>query len=162
MRPKILLLLALGSIPSLPATDPYTSLALYNGSWNVTHKNAPPEKLTNQCSRIGLYFACAQTVNGVAGNLLIFVPIPDQPGHYYLQNVGPQGRASSRGNLEIDHDKWVFTNAWDQGGSTVFYRTTNTFSGRDKITFEQAESSDNKTWTVKNSGEEIRTAAGKR
>ena len=162
MRIPIFVLFALSLAPTLRAADPYTPLWLYSGSWRVTHKDQPPEKLTNQCSLVGLYFSCEQTVNGVAGNLLIFIPVPDKPGRYYTQNVRPEGRASSRGDLEIQGDRWVYTSTWDQGGSTVYYRNTNVFSGRNKITYEQAESTDNKNWTVKNSGEEIRVSSSAR
>jgi hypothetical protein len=158
MRNAILLLLGLSLAPAINAADAYTPLSLYSGSWQVTHKDQPPEKLTNQCARIGRFFACEQTVNGVPGNLLIFIPVPDKPGHYYTQNVRPEGRASSRGDLEIQGDRWVFSSTWDQGGSTVYYRTTNVFSGRNKIQYEQAESKDNQNWVVKNSGTEMRVA----
>jgi hypothetical protein len=153
---KAIFLLALTWAGALFAADPYTPLWLYNGSWQVTHKDQPPEKLTNRCALVGHFFACEQTVNGVPGNLLIFIPVPDKPGHYYTQNVRPEGRATARGELEIQGDRWIFGSTWDQGGSTVYYRTTNIFSGRNKIQYEQAESSDNKNWTVKNNGEEIR------
>ncbi len=96
-------------------------------------------------------------MNGTPGSLLIFIAVPDKPGHYYTQNIRPEGRASSRGDLEIQGDHWIFRNTWDQGGSTVYYRTTNIFTGRNKIQFEQAESTDNNNWTVKNSGEETRS-----
>ena len=156
MRNAILLLLA---ATSLNAADPYTPLWLYNGAWQVTRKDQAAEKLVNRCVVVGRFFACEQTVDGVPGNLLILIPIADKPGHYYTQNVGPQGRASSRGDLEIDGDHWVFRSNWDQGGSTVYYRTTNVFSGRNKIQYEQAESTDNKNWTVKNSGAETRVGS---
>jgi hypothetical protein len=156
MRNAILVLLALTTSRAIPAADPYQPLWLYKGSWRVTHKDQPPDKLTNQCALVGRFFTCEQTVNGVAGSLLIFIPVPEKPGHYYTQNVRPEGRATARGDLEIDGNRWVYTNTWDQGGSTVYYRTTNIFTGMNKIQFEQAESTDNKTWAVKNSGEETR------
>jgi len=110
MRHALLLLFA---TTALFATDPYTPLWLYSGSWQVTHKDQPPEQLTNKCALVGRFFTCEQTVNGVPGNLLIFIPIADKPGHYYTQNVRPEGRASARGDLEIDGDRWVFRTTWD-------------------------------------------------
>ncbi len=155
----LLLLVVTFSGPALNAADPYTPLWLYAGSWRVGHNNdQSADKLTNHCALVGRYFICEQTVNGIPGNLLIFIPVPGKPGHYYTQNVRPEGRASSRGDLEIQGDKWIYSSNWDQGGSTIYYRTTNIFTGRDKIQWEQAESTDNKNWTVKNGGEEIRTA----
>lgn len=156
MRIATLLLLAAAI---LNAADPYLPLSLYSGSWQITRKDQAPDKLTNQCAKVGRFFTCEQTVNGVAGNLLIFIPVPDKPGRYYTQNVRPEGRASARGDLEIQGDHWIFRTTWDQGGSTIYYRTTNIFTGRNKIQYEQAESTDNKNWTVKNSGEETRLGA---
>jgi hypothetical protein len=142
------------------SADVYTPLWLYDGSWQVTRKDqapgAAPDKLSNQCSVVGRFFACEQTINGVHGALLIFIPA-GKPGRYYTQNVNPDGRASGRGDLAIDGEQWIYTSTWNTGGQTVYYRTTNTLNGRNRIHFEQAESPDNKTWQVKNSGDEIRT-----
>jgi hypothetical protein len=156
MRNIVSIVLSLSAAVALQAADPFAPLRLYSGSWKVTHKDQPADKLTNQCALVGRFFTCEQTVNGVAGNLLIFISVPGKPGHYYTQNVTPEGRGTARGDLEIQGDHWVYTSTWDQGGSTLYYRTTNVFTGKVKIQFEQAESTDNKNWTVKNSGEEIR------
>ena len=150
--------MALGAAAAPKAADVYAPLWLYSGSWKVTHKDQAAEILINQCALVGRYFTCEQTVNGAAGNLLIFIPAPNKPGHYYTQNVTPEGRGTSRGDLEIQGDHWVYRSTWDQGGSTVYYRTTNVFMGKTTIQFEQAESTDNKNWTVKNSGEEVRVS----
>jgi hypothetical protein len=152
------LIAALFVVNSARAADPYTPLWLYNGTWQITKKEGSPDKLINHCVLVGQFFACEQTVNGTPGPLLIFVPLANKPGHYYTQSVYPEGRAGGRGSLEIEGDKWVYTSTWDQGGSTIYYRTTNTLTGRNKIHFEQAESSDNKNFTVKNSGDEVRIA----
>jgi hypothetical protein len=145
------------------AADPYLPLWFYNGTWQVTRQDrlpgAPPDKLINTCSQTGHFFVCEQTVNGGPSALLVFIPT-GKPGHYYTQNIRPEGRAGGRGDLEIQANTWVYTSTWDEGGRTVYYRTTNVFKGRTSIHFEQAESTDNKTWVVKNSGEEVR-ATGK-
>jgi hypothetical protein len=141
--------------------DPYAPLWLYNGSWDVRPKDQPkPDRLANKCALIGRFFACEQSVNGTPGALQIFIPAPGKPGHYYTQNVRPEGRAGGRGDLEIAGELWTYTSTWDEGGKTIYYRTTNVFTGRNKIHFEQAESENNKTWVVKNSGDEIRVAGG--
>lgn len=135
----------------------YAPLWLYNGSWQVTrNKSASPEQLVNQCTVIGTYFACQQTVNGSPSELLIFVPAK-AAGKYFTQSVNPDGRAGGRGELDISGDKWVFSSTWDAGGRTVYYRTTNTFSGKDHIHFEQSESGNNRDWTVKATGDEVRS-----
>lgn len=139
-----------------PADMNYRSLWLYNGTWKVTRNAAAkPDELKNECALIGKYFACQQTVNGQLSALIIFVP-RDKPGQYYTQSINPQGRAMGRGDLEISGDHWTYTSNWDEGGKTTYYRTTNIFTGKTRIHFEQEESSDGKQWKVTNSGDEIR------
>lgn len=141
----------------LLAQSPYAALQLYNGSWHVTRKDSPkPDELKNQCQLVGKFFACQQTVNGDVSGLLIFIPT-NQPGHYVTQNVNPDGRALGRGDLEISGNQWVFTSIWNQGnGRDVHFKTTNTFTGRDHIHFEQQQSDNGKDWTTKNSGDDTR------
>jgi hypothetical protein len=141
------------------AAASYAPLWLYNGSWQVTRNGAPAEKLVNACSLTGQFFVCEQTVNQGPPALLIFVPA-GQPGRWYTQTVTLEGRGTRRGDLEISGDRWVFSSTWNPEGKTVYYRTTNVFSDKNHIHFEQAESADNKTWVVKVSGDEVRTAAG--
>jgi hypothetical protein len=56
----------------------YAPLWLYQGNWIVTPKNAvagaKPDRLENQCGKIGRYFACQQTVNGKVGSLINLYP----------------------------------------------------------------------------------------
>lgn len=150
------------AFPANTASNPYTPLWLYNGSWRVTRQGlapgAKPDELTNQCALVGKYFACQQTVNREPGALLIFIPAAE-PGHYYTQNVRPDGFASRRGDLEIEGSRWTYRTAWDQGGTTIYYKTVNTFTGKDRIHFEQLESKNNKDWKTTNSGDEVRIAA---
>jgi hypothetical protein len=149
-----LLAIILNAQPSR-AADP---LWLYNGAWQVTRKpGAPPEQLKNECAYVGKFFACQQTVNGQLSALMVFVP-KDKPGQYFTQSINPQGRATGRGDLEISGDRWIYTSNWDEGGKTTFYRTTNVFTGKTHIHFEQEESSDGKQWKVTGSGEEVRAA----
>lgn len=129
----------------------------YNGTWQVTRKSAPkPDILINQCTKTGHFVTCDQSVNGGPSALLVFIPRVDKPGHYYTQNIRPEGRATNRGDLQIDGDTWTFLSNWDDGGHTTFYKTTNKFEGRNKITFEQSESLNQKDWKVTGAGEETR------
>ncbi len=150
-----------GQISSAPNTSDttYAALWLYNGSWQVTRNGAKPDELKNECALVGRYFTCQQTVNGTPGELLIFVPT-NKPGHYYTQTVMPEGRAGGRGDLEIAGDHWTYTSTWDEGGKTTYYRTTNVFTGKTRIHFEQAESSNNKDWKVTGSGDEVHVSSG--
>lgn len=137
----------------------FTALLAYQGAWRVTRLNAAPgakpEELVNHCAVLGQYFACQQTIDGQAGNLVVFIAT-SKPDHFYTQNITRQGRATSRADLLIAGDQWTYTNTWDEGGKTTYYRTTNTFSGKNKIHFEQAESPDGKEYKVTGSGDEVR------
>jgi hypothetical protein len=145
-----------------PSTDPvYGPLSSYQGTWHVTAKaaGAKPDELKNQCALVGKYFVCQQSVNGQTGDLLIFIPVANNAGHYHTQNVNLQGRASGVGDLEISGDRWVYSSRWDQGGGKItYYRTTNVFQGKNRIQYEQAESPNGKDWKVTNSGDEVRVS----
>jgi len=137
----------------------YAPLWLYNGTWRVTRQNlAPggkPDELINQCGLVGKYFTCQQTVNGEVGALLVIVPA-GKTGHYYTQNVRLDGRATGRGEMEIEGDRWTYSTTWIQAGTTTYYKTINAFTGRDRIHFEQLESKNNKDWKTANSGDQVR------
>ena len=159
IRPLLLPLLAASLLLKAAAPDPaYAPLWLYNGSWQVTRQSASggkPDQLVNQCTLLGKYFACQQSVNGTPSALLVIIPARDS-GHYYTQNIMPDGRATGKANLEISGGKWVFSSNWDQGGKTTYYKTTNVFSGKNRIHFEQQESTNNRDWSVTGSGDDVR------
>ncbi len=164
---RLIVLLALAATTTTYGATPDAPFALlwmYQGTWTVTRANsapgAKPDELVNQCALLGKYFACGQTVNGEPSELLIFVPA-NQPGHFYTQTVNRDGRAGGRGELQISGSQWTFTSTWDQGGTSTYYRTTNVFTGKDKIHFEQAESTDRKNFKVTGSGDEVRVARGR-
>lgn len=161
-----LLLLVLGFIPmakAAPGGDPvYAPLWLYQGTWHVSRSDAPagakPDELKNDCALLGKYFACQQTINGQQGALVIFIPAPT-PAQYYTQNVRIEGFASGRGNLTIAGNRWTYMSTRDDSGKTVYYRTINEFTGKNRIHFESAESTDNRNWKVTTSGDEVRAVA---
>jgi hypothetical protein len=155
----------LSSAAATPAPD-YASLRLYEGTWRITRSDmaqgAKPDELKNQCALLGKFFACSQTINGQQGALLVFIPT-STPGLFHTQNINPEGRASGLADLEISGSRWVFSSRWDQGGGkTTFYRTTNVFTGKNRIHFEQAESPNGKDWSVKMSGDEVRSLGASR
>ena len=137
--------------------DVYAPLRLYEGAWQVTQTTPAPKKpdrLINDCAKIGRYFACQQTVNGKPGPLVVFIP-DAPPGHYHTQIVLPDGAAlGPPGALTIAGDHWTYLGKPDAKG--VRYRTINVFSGRDRIHFVSARSPDGKTWTVTMAGNEMR------
>jgi len=156
---RFLALLALASFaPAAAPPDPYAPLWLYQGTWRVTNKSnaAKPDTLVNQCAQLSKFFACGQIVNGQPAALVVFIPDTRKPGHYLTQNIMPEGRATGISELEISGDQWTYSNRRDQDGKTTFYRTTNTFSGKNRIHFEQAQSSNRTDWQVQNSGDEER------
>src|SRR5947209_5554730 len=128
MRFAILLFgLAAPVIPqSKPADPAFAPLWLYDGSWEVTHKDkgagGKPDILSNQCALLGKFFTCSQLVNGAQQGLLVFLPAT-QPGHFYTQSIMPDGRATGRNDLQISGDTWTYTSRRDEGGRTTFYRT---------------------------------------
>lgn len=134
--------------------NPYVPLQRYEGAWRVMPDGkTKPDRLVNDCARVGRFFACQQTVNGKPGPLLIF--IPDSAGHYHTQVVRGDGAAlGPPGTLTLSDDHWVYLSKPDSKG--VRYRTVNDFQGPDRIHFVVAHSSDGKRWVVTLSGVEER------
>jgi hypothetical protein len=159
MIPAIVLLVLALFYPSAGAPPPggptYAPLWLYQGAWRSTDKNGKIDRLENQCSLLGVYFACQQSVNGKTGSLIVFIPT-GKPGGYHTQAVLPEGWAAGRGDLVIEGDRWTYSSKDVENDKTTYYRTTNVFTGNDKIHYEQSESADGVTWKVTNSGDEQR------
>ncbi len=154
----LLLLLPAGTGATPPPAD--AVLSAYAGNWTVTRSSgSKPEELRNECSSVGKYFACEQTVNGNVTGLLLIIPA-SQSGHYNTQTVLPDGRATGKGELVISGNQWVFSTIWNAGGKTVRYRTTNTFKDKNHIHFQQEESADGTHWQVTGSGDDVRTTTG--
>lgn len=88
--------------------------------------------------------------------VLVGTLVPDaMEGHYHTRIVLPDGAALGLpGTLTIAGDHWAHLGEPDAKG--VRYRTVNIFSGRDRIHFESARSTDGKTWTVTMAGNETR------
>ena len=161
MRLRTIGLIALLTMPVFGADSATTPLALYNGTWRITRKDQQPEELVNRCTQFSKYFACEQTVNGTVVSLVTYVP-SSTAGEYHTQSILPSGRAAGLGTLVINGNTWTFANSWNQGGGkSTYYRTINVFSGKDKIHFEQQESTDRSTWKTTGSGDEVRVAPGK-
>lgn len=160
---RVLVLLVLSSVAwttVAAVADPvFAPLWLYQGTWSINPRDlatgAKPDELKNQCALLGKYFACQQTINGQAGALLIFLPAAT-PGRYYTQTIRVDGFASGRGNLEIAGTRLTYLSTRDDSGRTIYYRSTNEFTGKNHIHFENAESNDGKNWKVTRSGEEVR------
>jgi hypothetical protein len=143
-----------------PADARYQPLWAHQGAWLVARagNGVKPYRLVNDCALVGIYFVCQQSVDGKPGGLLIVIPA-DSPGHYYTQTIMPEGRATGRDDLEISGNQWTFTSRRLEYGKSKYYRTVNTFTDRNTIHFEQAQSTDGDHWTVTGSGDEARSKA---
>jgi hypothetical protein len=153
---RIFLLAAL----AIAAADPFAPLAVYNGTWSV-HAQHPfsggtgPDRLENHCTHGQAFLSCEQIVNGKPAALVVFT-ISKEPGKYDVDNIRPNGYASSNTDLLINGDHWTFITHASAPGETR-YRTENVFHGPDAIHFEQFQSTDDgKTWTKTNEGDETR------
>ena len=149
------------TLPLKPSPADYGALWRYQGTWQIVSKNraaAKPETLVNQCAVLGHFFACGQNVNGTPGGLVVFIP-SGKPDHFYTQTIMPEGRATGRDDLEISGEQWIYTSRRDEGGKTTYFRTTNSFSGKNRIHFEQSQSSNGTQWDVQSSGDEVRVGA---
>jgi hypothetical protein len=162
----VILILALlaGQTQASAAADAYAPLRLYDGAWTVTiHDEAgktSTDSLVNDCHLFGRYFACQQTVNGTVGALTVYIP-GLAAGHYITQNILPDGRALGVGELTIEGSRWTFLGHETQDGRTLWQRVTNDFTGNDRIHWESGQSTDNKTWTITMSGDDVRSGAAK-
>lgn len=145
-------------------TDPYAPLRLYDGKWDLvpkaTDKAAETMHMENHCARVGEFFSCNQFVNGKNMALIVFLPLrPLENGGYEYRNQGLQvegNNPSSWGKLEIVGDRWVYSSDETDNGKKTYWRTTNVFSGADRIHFEVQRSDDGASWVTQMSGDETR------
>ena len=143
------------------AASAFTPLKLYEGTWTVVSAHTmagdgKPDTAVNRCTEGTAFYICEQVVNGKSIALVVFTAT-DDPTKFHTQPVLPSGRAVGRSDLTIQGDHWVYlSSGTDDNGKQVYYRTENVFTGRDKIHFAQSESADNKTWVIKNQGDEVR------
>jgi hypothetical protein len=152
----------LGSAATPPASSKadFAPLLAYQGTWHVMRKDAKdpkPDILINHCSLLGQFFACAQNVNAQPGALVVFLH-KGAPGHFLVQNIMPDGRATGLTDLTVNGDTWTYMDRRDENGQTTFYRTLNVFSGRNKIHFESSHSKNGKDYSVDLSGDESRVS----
>lgn len=150
------------SVAATKATEnDFGSLPMYQGTWQVTRNGSAagtkPDTLVNQCAGVGAYYTCSQTIGGQSTGLLVFIP-KGMANHYFTQVIKPDGRATGRDELEIESNVWTYRSRRDENGKTTFYRTINTFSGKNKIHFESAHSPNDKDWTTDSSGDDVRAA----
>lgn len=148
------------------ASDPYAPLRLYDGKWDLVPANPDDTAhrdavhLENHCALVGEFFACNQFVNSKNMALVIFLPQhPLENGGYAYRNQALQVEGDNAGTwsaLEITGNRWVYSSDGTDKGKKIYWRTTNVFSGPDKIHFEVQRSEDGTNWTTTMRGDEAR------
>jgi len=144
-------------------TDPFLPLAIYDGEWSVRADHpwsgAAPgsaDHLTSRCQRFTLYFACEQTINGKPTSLLVYTDTGEE-GRLNTRTIAPNGLAGGRGDLTIAGARWTYLDKPPATLAGNWSRVENLVKDRDHIRFEEYESADQgKTWTLTNSGDEVR------
>ena len=137
-------------------------LAAYDGAWSVhaqhSFSGAPgPDTLVNHCHRGQAFFTCEQVVNGKPAALVIFT-LSSTPGKFDVDNVLPNGHASSDTDLLISgthNEHWTFLS--NDAPNHPTFRVENTFTDANHIHFEMFSTQDGgKTWTKVNEGDDSR------
>jgi hypothetical protein len=147
-------------------SDPFSSLAIYDGTWAVRAEHpwsgAAPgalDRLVSRCQRFTEYFACEQTVNGKTQGLIVYSP-GNGAGALHTRFIAPNGLAGGLGDLKLDGDHWIYLDKPPPSLKGNWSRTENFVLDHDHIRFEEYESSDEgKSWSRVNSGTEERAAA---
>jgi hypothetical protein len=151
------------SVPAnASAGDPYAPLQLYGGSWQLEmtgSKGSSRMLISNHCEETGAFFVCEQVINGKTEDLVVFLPTGSSAGAQTYRTLGLSAagkRPRDWGKLEISGDHWVYSSEEQEKDAKVYSRTTNLFSGPDKIHFEVQRSVDGKNWQTTQSGDEHR------
>lgn len=151
---------------SASPSDPLSPIALYQGTWRAQGQRFDTEfskagrssrTLRNDCWRAGLFYACAQTVEGRQVALVAYF-WDAAAGAYAAYSIPADGGPAGKGRLVIDGDTWTFP--WDKqaAGATVHLRVVNHFVGRDRIEYRREFSRDGVRWTLMETGVEDRQA----
>jgi hypothetical protein len=155
-------LLSLGIAVGGADTDSYAALKLYDGKWEVKMNVQPATigELENHCAQTGLFFVCEQKLNGESAALIVFLPKGKTASgalEYRTQVLLPDAsKAGEWSSLVIDGDTWVYKSETGDAKKPKHLRTTNRFTGKDKIHFEVENSEDGTTWKTQITGDETR------
>ena len=165
------ILAALAATAAAPATpaDPLAPIAVYRGAWkaDITQIASPFGKashsvstIRNDCWRTKNFYACAQTVDGVQADLVVYTF--DKATGVYTTTAVLAGGGPANGGGKLLIEGKTFTYPWDQqqDGATVHMRIVNHFVGRDTIVYRSEYSRDGAAWTVIGTGTEHRLGAG--
>ncbi len=156
------LLLPILAVPVVAAYDPFASLTLYDGEWEVRAEHpwsgAPPgavDRLTSHCHRFTAYFACEQTINGKTASIIVYTLASD--GGFSTRTIAPNGLAGGRGGLSLSGRRWTYLDKPPPPLTGNWSRVENVIVDHDHIHFAEFTSADEgKTWQPVNSGDEVR------
>ncbi|HEY4356564.1 MAG TPA: hypothetical protein VGN16_12505 [Acidobacteriaceae bacterium] len=151
--------LAASPAVSSPLESAFAPLHVYEGTWNV-HAQHPfsggsgPDTLVNHCHEDQAFYTCEQVVNGKPAALVIYT-VSGEAGKFDVDNVLPNGHASSDTDLLIRGGQWTYIT--NDAPHHPTFRVENTFHGPDAIHFEMFSTPDGgKTWTKVNEGDDTR------
>src|SRR5450432_1346662 len=96
--------LAMGP-PGKSSKEVFAPLSVYDGAWTVTVDGGTADSLVNRCNTGTAFYTCEQVVNGKPVALLIFTAAKEE-GKFDVDNVLPNGHASSDTDLIIDGNRW--------------------------------------------------------
>lgn len=142
------------------ASTAFAPLRVYEGTWTITASktmagSGKSDTLVNRCNEGAAFYTCEQIVNGTTLALIVFTATSD-PNKFHTQPVLPNGSALPGSELTINGNRWTFLNTVAGTNGQTRYRIENTFTGRDKIHFEQYQSIDGTTWVKINEGDDVR------
>ena len=139
-------------------------IAVYAGTWHTQAEDyaTPYSKagtetgvLHNDCWRGRAFYTCEQIVDGQPKALIVFQRGKDDD-HYVTHALPADGSAGGDGTLIVAGGRWTFPWQFGDHGKTVYARTVNVFSGRDRIDYRQEYSYDQVHWTPMAKGTETR------
>lgn len=146
------------------ASDGLDRITVYAGTWHTQaeHYATPYSKagketgtLHNDCWRGRMFYACEQIVDGQSKALIVFQRGKDD-NHYVTHALPADGSGGGDGTLIVEGERWTFPWQFSDHGKTVYARTVNVFSGRDRIDYRQEYSLDQVHWTPMATGRETR------
>lgn len=140
--------------------DPYDTLRLYDGVWQVKADDGGNRQVHNHCTRNGMFYTCEQTEGDHTVALLVFVSTgPDMDGSqtYRTQAMGQPAEAPGGWNrLTVVGRRWIYEPEDAPPGQHALERTVTIFLDDDHIHYETQRSTDGGPWLRQSSGNEER------
>jgi hypothetical protein len=150
--------------PKKVSDEGIAPIRAYAGTWKIqidtvdtVHSKAAHESqnLRNDCWSSGPYYACNQNVGGESKVLIVFT-YDAVKKIYTSYQIPSDGSSASSGILEIKGNVWTFPWAQTEDGTTTHYRVVNVFDSPNRIRYRREFSTDQVTWTVMATGNEVK------